>query len=96
MVLLPVICGTDTLGVGINVPIHTVVFTMLTKYDGFKQRRLRTREFHQIAGRAGRSGFDSEGLVIALAPEHEVENAKALAKTGNDPRSLKSQEEKGS
>lgn len=87
--LLPVICGTDTLGVGINVPIHTVVFTMLTKYDGFKQRRLRTREFHQIAGRAGRSGFDSEGLVIALAPEHEIENAKALAKAGNDPKKLK-------
>lgn len=87
--LLPVICGTDTLGVGINVPIHTVVFTMLTKYDGFKQRRLRMREFHQIAGRAGRSGFDSEGLVIALAPEHEIENAKALAKAGNDPKKLK-------
>ena len=87
--LLPVICGTDTLGVGINVPIHTVVFTMLTKYDGFKQRRLRTREFHQIVGRAGRSGFDSEGLVIALAPEHEIENAKALAKAGNDPKKLK-------
>ncbi|WP_311375520.1 DEAD/DEAH box helicase [Alloscardovia omnicolens] len=87
--LLPVICGTDTLGVGINVPIHTVVFTMLTKYDGFKQRRLRAREFHQIAGRAGRSGFDSEGLVIALAPEHEIENAKALAKAGNDPKKLK-------
>ncbi|OTA27652.1 DEAD/DEAH box helicase [Alloscardovia macacae] len=87
--LLPVICGTDTLGVGINVPIHTVVFTALTKYDGFKQRRLRAREFHQIAGRAGRSGFDSEGLVIALAPEHEIENAKALAKAGDDPKKLK-------
>ncbi|MFD0704933.1 DEAD/DEAH box helicase [Alloscardovia venturai] len=87
--LLPVICGTDTLGVGINVPIHTVIFTALTKYDGFKQRRLRSREFHQIAGRAGRSGFDSEGLVIALAPEHEIENAKAIAKAGNDPKKLK-------
>ncbi|MFC2372972.1 MAG: DEAD/DEAH box helicase [Parascardovia denticolens] len=87
--LLPVICGTDTLGVGINVPIHTVVFTALTKYDGYKQRRLRAREFHQIAGRAGRSGFDTEGLVIALAPDHEIENAKAVAKTGDDPRKLK-------
>lgn len=87
--LLPVICGTDTLGVGINVPIHTVLFTALTKYDGFKQRRLRAREFHQIAGRAGRSGFDSQGLVIALAPEHEIENAKALAKAGDDPKKLK-------
>ncbi len=87
--LLPVICGTDTLGVGINVPIHAVLFTALTKYDGRRQRRLRAREFHQIAGRAGRSGFDTEGLVVALAPEYEIENAKAVAKAGNDPKKLK-------
>ncbi len=87
--LLPVICGTDTLGVGINVPIHTVVLTQLTKFDGTKMRRLRVREFHQIAGRAGRSGFDTEGMVIALAPEHEIENAKALAKAGDDPKKLR-------
>lgn len=84
--LLPVICGTDTLGVGINVPIHTVVLTQLTKFDGYKMRRLRAREFHQIAGRAGRSGFDTEGLVIAEAPEHEIENAKLMAKAGDDPK----------
>ncbi len=59
--LLPVICGTDTLGVGINVPIHSVVLTALTKFDGTKCASLRAREFHQIAGRAGRSGFDTEG-----------------------------------
>ncbi|BDR54769.1 DEAD/DEAH box helicase [Bombiscardovia apis] len=87
--LLPVICGTDTLGVGINVPIHTVLLTALTKFDGFKMRRLRAREFHQIAGRAGRMGFDSEGLVVAEAPEYEIENAKALAKAGDDPKKLK-------
>ena len=87
--LLPVICGTDTLGVGINVPIHSVVLTALTKFDGTKMRKLRAREFHQIAGRAGRMGFDTEGLVIAEAPEFEIENAKALAKTGNDPKKLK-------
>ncbi|MEE8733582.1 MAG: DUF3516 domain-containing protein [Eggerthellaceae bacterium] len=84
--LLPVICGTDTLGVGINVPIHTVVLTQLTKYDGSRMRRLRAREFHQIAGRAGRSGFDTEGLVIAEAPEYDIENARALAKAGDDPK----------
>ena len=84
--LLPVICGTDTLGVGINVPIHTVLLTALTKYDGYRQRKLNAREFHQIAGRAGRSGFDTEGVVIALAPEHEIENAKLRAKAGNDPK----------
>ena len=87
--LLPVICGTDTLGVGINVPIHSVVSPALTKFDGTKMRKLRAREFHQIAGRAGRMGFDTEGLVIAEAPEFEIENAKALAKAGNDPKKLK-------
>ena len=86
--LLPVICGTDTLGVGINVPIHTVVLTGLTKFDGVKQRRLRSREFHQIAGRAGRSGFDTEGVVIAEAPEHEIENYKAELKAMGDPKKM--------
>ena len=87
--LLSVICGTDTLGVGINVPIHCVVLTALTKYDGNKMRKLKAREFHQIAGRAGRMGFDTEGLVIAEAPEFEVENQKAIAKAGGDPKKLK-------
>ncbi|WP_407668498.1 DEAD/DEAH box helicase [Olsenella urininfantis] len=84
--LLPVICGTDTLGVGINVPIHTVVLTQLTKFDGRRMRRLNAREFHQIAGRAGRSGFDTEGVVISQATEYDIENARALAKAGGDPK----------
>ncbi|MGI8336114.1 DEAD/DEAH box helicase [Actinomadura scrupuli] len=84
--LLKVICGTDTLGVGVNVPIRTVVFTALSKYDGTRVRRLRAREFHQIAGRAGRAGFDTVGFVVAQAPEHVVENEKALAKAGDDPK----------
>ncbi|MFL6080551.1 MAG: DEAD/DEAH box helicase [Ornithinibacter sp.] len=84
--LLAVICGTDTLGVGINVPIRTVLLTSLTKYDGRKQRVLRAREFHQIAGRAGRAGFDTIGYVVVQAPEHLVLNAKALAKAGDDPK----------
>ncbi|NJQ00127.1 DUF3516 domain-containing protein [Streptomyces sp. PLAI1-29] len=84
--LLKVICGTDTLGVGVNVPIRTVLFTALTKYDGQRVRTLRAREFHQIAGRAGRAGFDTSGFVVAQAPEHVVENEKALAKAGDDPK----------
>jgi superfamily II RNA helicase len=84
--LLKVICGTDTLGVGINVPIRTVVFTALSKYDGTKTRLLQAREFHQIAGRAGRAGFDTTGTVVVQAPEHVVENEKALAKAGDDPK----------
>ncbi|MGV1008488.1 MAG: DEAD/DEAH box helicase [Dermatophilaceae bacterium] len=84
--LLAVVCGTDTLGVGINVPIRTVLLTSLTKYDGRKQRGLRAREFHQIAGRAGRAGFDTVGYVVVQAPEHLVENEKALARAGQDPK----------
>lgn len=78
--LLRVICGTDTLGVGINVPIRTVVLTSLVKYDGKTERRLTAREFHQVAGRAGRAGFDAAGDVIVVAPEHEVHNAQLDAK----------------
>jgi hypothetical protein len=78
--LLRVICGTDTLGVGINVPIRTVLFTGLTKFDGTRMRQLTAREFHQIAGRAGRAGFDTAGEVVAEAPEHEIENARIAAK----------------
>ena len=78
--LLRVICGTDTLGVGINVPIRTVLFTGLAKFDGRRQRILRTREFLQIAGRAGRAGFDTAGYVVVQAPEHVIENEKLKAK----------------
>ncbi|MGN6599306.1 MAG: DEAD/DEAH box helicase [Actinomycetes bacterium] len=82
--LLKVICGTDTLGVGINVPIRTVLITALSKYDGRRTRLLRAREFHQIAGRAGRAGFDVHGTVVVQAPEHVIDNEKALAKAGDD------------
>jgi superfamily II RNA helicase len=84
--LLKIICGTDTLGVGVNVPIRTVLFTSLSKYDGSVVRLLQAREFHQIAGRAGRAGFDTMGYVVVQAPEHVIENERALAKAGDDPR----------
>ncbi|MBV9140833.1 MAG: DUF3516 domain-containing protein [Pseudonocardiales bacterium] len=84
--LLKIICGTDTLGVGINVPIRTVLLTALSKYDGTRTRHLSAREFHQIAGRAGRAGYDTAGTVVVQAPEHVVDNAKALAKAGDDAR----------
>ncbi|MFC8304565.1 DEAD/DEAH box helicase [Specibacter sp. NPDC057265] len=91
--LLKVICGTDTLGVGINVPIRTVLLTALSKYDGVKTRVLQVREFQQIAGRAGRAGYDTAGTVIVQAPEHVVENAKAMAKAvakfGDDQKKLR-------
>ena len=87
--LLRVICGTDTLGVGINVPIRTVMITALAKYDGQRMRQLSAREFHQVAGRAGRAGYDTAGTVVVMAPEHEIENTAAVAKAGDDPKKQK-------
>src|SRR5699024_8193673 len=87
--LLKIICGTDTLGVGINVPIRTVLFTSLTKFDGSRHRVLRVREFLQIAGRAGRAGYDTEGHVVVQAPEHVIDNHRALTKAGDDEKKRK-------
>jgi superfamily II RNA helicase len=87
--LLSVIAGTDTLGVGINVPIRTVLMTGLAKYDGVKHRILKSREFHQIAGRAGRAGYDTQGTVVVEAPEHEIENFRLRERAGSDPKKLK-------
>lgn len=87
--LLTVVCGTDTLGVGINVPIRTVVLTSLVKYDGVRMRHLTAREFHQVAGRAGRAGYDTVGDVVVMAPEHVIENRRALAKAGDDPKKVR-------
>jgi len=86
--LLKVICGTDTLGAGINVPIRTVVFTRLCKFDGQKTAHLSAREFHQIAGRAGRKGFDDRGFVVVQAPEHVVENLRLGEKAARDGRKV--------
>lgn len=83
--LLKVISGTDTLGVGINVPIRTVLLTGLAKFDGTRTRLLRSREFHQIAGRAGRAGYDTAGTVVVQAPEHEIENVRLRRRAGSDP-----------
>jgi len=87
--LLKLICGTDTLGVGINVPIRTVVFTQLWKYDGQKAAILNVRDFRQISGRAGRKGYDDKGYVIVQAPEHIVENKRAEEKAAGDPKKQK-------
>ncbi len=84
--LLKIVCGTDTLGAGINMPIRTVLFTRLCKFDGRKTGILTARDFHQIAGRAGRKGFDTRGLVVAQAPEHVVENLKLEEKEARGGR----------
>ncbi len=87
--LLKVICGTDTLGVGINVPIRTVLFTRLCKFDGQKTAVLSARDFHQIAGRAGRKGFDDRGFVVAQAPEHAIENLRLGEKAKDGKKGVK-------
>ena len=87
--LLKFICGTDTLGVGVNVPIRTVLFTQLCKYGGNKTSLLSARDFHQVSGRAGRKGFDDQGYVVALAPEHVIENKRAEARAGGDAKKLR-------
>lgn len=87
--LLKIICGTDTLGVGVNVPIRTVLFTQLCKYDGSRTGILTARDFHQISGRAGRRGFDDQGYVVAMAPEHVIENKRLEAKAAGDPKKRK-------
>ncbi len=87
--MLAIVSGTDTLGVGVNIPIRTVLFTRLCKFDGEKTAILGVREFQQIAGRAGRKGFDDQGFVVAQAPEHVIENLRLEAKAGGDPMKLK-------
>lgn len=87
--LLKIICGTDTLGVGVNVPIRTVLLTQLSKYSGTKTATLTARDFHQITGRAGRKGFDDIGYVVAMAPEHVIENARIDMKIAGDPKKFK-------
>ena len=86
--LLKIICGTDTLGVGINVPIRTVLFTRLCKFDGHKTAHLSARDFHQISGRAGRRGFDTRGFVIVQAPEHVIENKRLGEKAAREGRKV--------
>ena len=87
--LLRIICGTDTLGVGVNVPIRTVLFTQLCKFDGEKVVLLSVRDFQQIAGRAGRRGFDTQGSIVVQAPEHEIENKQLKARAAGDPKKAK-------
>ena len=93
--MLKVVSGTDTLGVGVNIPIRTVLFTQLSKYDGEKTAQLTARDFHQIAGRAGRKGFDDKGWVVAQAPEHVIENLKLGQKAAAGKKVVRKQPPKG-
>ena len=74
--LVRVLFATETFAVGINMPTKTVVFTSYRKYDDLSNglRMLRTDEYIQMAGRAGRRGKDTQGIVYYL-PDHEAEDA---------------------
>ena len=93
--MLKVVSGTDTLGVGVNIPLRTVLFTQLSKYDGEKTAVLSVRDFQQVSGRAGRKGFDTQGTVVAQAPEHVIENLKLSAKAAGGKKVVKRQPPKG-
>jgi superfamily II RNA helicase len=86
---LKIICGTDTLGVGVNIPIRTVLFTKLCKFDGVNTAILSVRDFQQISGRAGRKGFDTKGSVVVQAPEHVIENMRLDQKAGGDKAKMR-------
>ena len=78
----------DTLGVGINVPIHTVVLTQLTKFDGRKMPPCAAvSSIKSPVAQAARASIPR--AVIAEAPEHEIENHKAEVKAAGDPKKLK-------
>lgn len=65
--LLKLLFATETFAVGVNMPARTVVFNTLHKYDGVRVAYLRTREHHQMSGRAGRRGLDRAGYVYSVA-----------------------------
>ncbi len=87
--LLKVVSGTDTLGVGVNIPIRTVLFSQMCKFDGEKTGVLTVRDFLQVSGRAGRKGFDDRGSVVAQAPEHVIENLKLEKKAAAGKKVVK-------
>jgi len=77
--LLRVLYATETFAVGINMPAKTVCFDGLRKFDGREFRYLNTKEFFQIAGRAGRRGIDKEGHVYVMIDRRDF-NYKRINK----------------
>ncbi len=89
--LINVLYATETFAVGINMPAKTVCFNSLRKYDGFNFRYLNTKEYFQIAGRAGRRGIDKVGYAISMIfrPTFNYEEIKRI--TSKDIEPIKSQ-----
>jgi len=73
--LLRLVFATETFALGINMPARTVVFPSLRKFDGISVDWLRTRDYMQMAGRAGRQGIDDAGLVVSMVTTRELDDA---------------------
>jgi len=73
--LIKMLFTTETFALGINMPARTAVFHSLRKFDGVNFDYMRTRDFLQMAGRAGRQGMDEEGLVYTMLSEKDLHEA---------------------
>ncbi|MEZ5965356.1 MAG: DEAD/DEAH box helicase [Planctomycetota bacterium] len=81
--LLKLLFTTETFALGINMPARTVIFDSLRKFDGVSFDYMRTRDYMQMAGRAGRLGIDTEGTVISILDDDDLEDAPLTALFGD-------------
>jgi superfamily II RNA helicase len=82
--LIKILYATETFAVGINMPAKCVCFNTLEKYDGFQFRYLNSKEYYQMAGRAGRRGIDKEGQAILLVDREYNDIDKIIKITQED------------
>ena len=89
--LIKVLYATETFAVGINMPARSVCFNSLRKYDGQTFRNIHTKEYFQIAGRAGRRGIDTEGFVYSMIDKKFDDINKVIMITHGDSEPILSQ-----
>lgn len=89
--LIKVLYATETFAVGINMPAKSVCFGGLEKFDGFSFRYLNSKEYFQLAGRAGRRGIDEIGNVFAIVDRHYTNFEKVEHFTAKDIEPIISQ-----
>jgi len=89
--LLKVLYTTETFAVGINMPAKTVCFNSIRKFDGINFRFINSKEFFQIAGRAGRRGIDKEGFVYVMLDRRDFDYEYLSRITFKDVDPIKSQ-----
>jgi superfamily II RNA helicase len=89
--LVKILFATETFAVGINMPARTVCFDSLEKFDGISFRHLNSKEYFQLAGRAGRRGIDKEGLAVSVIDRRSADIERIKVITSDDKEPLKSQ-----